>query len=213
MGRKYNSFKDEEQIINKLRKDRNNIENLFTKKLTLREIINTAIGSNTYRVFKSNGGISPSKMFKDWANSMLGQEADIKSKLCVESKEEFDIFFEFLCNDLLEKWNKELNGMTVFRSRKIISLLLRNFCFWEKFDNIELKNYIEKITIPLDSRTLSAIRLPYNRIGKYRIPVNVTMGFIDKEDKYIEFQKYFQYLANKAEVPVIYLDYLYNSEI
>ena len=35
------------------------------------------------------------------------------------------------------------------------------------------------------------------------------MGFIDHEEKYMELQEYMHYLAEKADIPVIYLDYLY----
>ncbi len=210
---KYDSFTDENEIINKVRKDKEKIVDLFGKKLTLQEVINTAIGPNTYRIFRSNGMIRPSNMFRKWAFSVLGKENEIKLKLCVEAKEDFNISFDFLSNNLLQVWNNELSGMTIFRSRKMIALLLKNFCFWDKFSDVEFQNYVYRIPIPLDSRTISAIRLSYNKNGKYKIPVNVTMGFIDEEEKYIDLQKYFQYLASKAQVPVVFFDYLYDDFI
>ena len=205
----YVSFSDEDAIIKKLHKDRYEIEELFVQKLSFSEVINTAIGSNTFRVFRGAGTTRPSSLFKKWAFSRLGQEGEIKSKLCVETTEEFDLFFLTLSDDLLETWNKELSGMNEFRSRKMVALLLKNFCFWEGFDDAELRTYIKKVPLPLDSRTLSAIRLPYNKVGNYKIPMNPTMGFINQEEKYIELQKYIHYLAEKARIPAIYLDYLY----
>jgi hypothetical protein len=205
----YYSFKDEDEIIAKVSKVRTHIEKLLVHKLALSDIINTAIGSNTYRVFRRNGATTPSSLFKKWAFSVLGNECDIKLKLCVETKEQFDLFFSSLCNDLLETWNSELDGMTIFRSRKMVTLLLKNLVFWEGFNNDELLTYITRVPLPLDSRTLSAIRIPYNKTGKYIIPNKPTMGFINQEDKYTDLQNYMHNLAAKAGIPVIYLDYLY----
>lgn len=205
----YCSFNNENEIIAKVCSDRKSIEELFIHKLTLYEVINTAIGSNTYRIFRSNEKITPSGLFKKWAFSVFGKQGDIKTKLCVDTKEQFDLFFSSICNDLLETWNRELDGMTIFRSRKMVTLLLKNFCFWEGFNKVELFTYINRVPLPLDSRTLSAIRIPYNKTGKYVIPTRPTMGFIDKEEKYIDLQNYMRDLAAKADVPVIYFDYLF----
>ena len=209
MGKKYISFANEDEIINKIHENKSYVEKLLLNKMSLQNIINTAIGSNTYRIFKSNGLIKPSDLFRKWAFSQLGKNDDVKTKLCVKTKEDFDLSIDFLCNNLTELWNKELTGMTIFRSRKMLSLLLKNFCFWNEFNDEELKTYINRIPLPFDSKTLSAIRLPYNRVGRYKIPTAPTMAFVDDDDKYVELQKYVQSLADRAEVPVIYLDYLY----
>ena len=209
MKTKYSSYVDESEILNRVLQNKDDIACLFNEKISLDEVIKTAVGANTYRAFRSNGMIRPSNVFKKWALSVLGEENEVKSKLCMKTKKEFDDLFYELSNSLLEEWDKELMGMNIFRSRKMVALLLKKFCFWEKFDDIELQEYIWHIPIPLDSRTISAVRLPYNKLGKYKIPSNVTMGFVNQEGIYTDLQEYFHYLANKAGVPVIYFDYLY----
>lgn len=211
MKKKYREFLTENDLINFIKSIQISIEKSFDFKLTIDEVINKAVGSSTYRAFRANGTIKPSVVFKQWAAGWFNSETNINSIL-VESQVKFDEFIDMLCNDLLNKWNKELSGMTIFRSRKMVALLLKKLCYWDKLKKNELEIFIRRIPIPLDSKTLSSIRIIYNKNGLFKIPISPTMGFIDNEEKYSNIQDYYHKLAEMANVPLIYFDYI-DSEI
>lgn len=209
-------FSNTEELVGCLRQYKARIAEFFDEEIEggVEEVIRSSVEGNTFRAF-SRMPCKPSEVFRNWASERLSDNKVIESFTNIGSEQQYDLWLKQFSEDLCHYWtNKMGRGMPYGPGRKLPNLLLKRLVKWNRLKKLggegQRRHLIELLHVPLDKYTLASIRrcasdFPDFAVG---IPPNVTMSFVDTEDRYIRIQEIMREISRQAGVPAIYLDVL-----
>lgn len=212
-------FSNTGELVGCLRQNKAPIAEFFDKEIEggVEEVIRSSVEGNTFRAFRRMP-CKPSVVFRNWASERLSDNKVIESFTNIGSEQQYDLWLKQFSEDLCHYWTNEMGrGMPYGPGRKLPNLLLKRLVKWNRLKKLggegQRRRLIELLHVPLDKYTLASIRrcifnFPDIVDAVGTIPKNVTMSFVDTEDRYIRIQEMMREISRQAGVPAIYLDVL-----
>jgi len=203
----------EDELIKELREINETAGTWFSRREDdIKKIVNDSVGGNTFR---AGPLLIPGKrpcvdVFRPWAVDMLNDKmADIKS---VSTQADWDKLLNDIQINLKSKWKVEGgNDMGYGRRMKLINLVMKHFIWYTGLASLERNSILKFLHVPLDSYTISGIRILYNSTlpsGMVRANKSSSMGFVTSEKIYDYMHKIIRSASSKAGTPPIYYDIL-----
>jgi hypothetical protein len=191
------------------------LQDWFRTSLTKEEIVSEYgyVGPNTFRAFP---GQEPKKILHSWAADQLTTPF-LNRVLSLKSDTEYHGWVKKLAEDLKSYWKKSLK--TSWQEKacgvylKVANLFMKQFVRWEALRNCsEREALIRRLHVPFDRYTLTWLRDHCEEYPEFklttRIPANPQMGFVKSMGVYDDLQACARRIAEKADIPPIYLDIL-----
>jgi hypothetical protein len=170
---------------------------------TLREVVISAIGGNTYRAFR-NLPVRPSATFRDWAEAhILNSMPSFRS---ATAQREYSAYVHTSTLALCRHWRRRTGTeMGYGRGAKLFNLVLKKLACLASLTEQQRRAFIGVQHVPLDSYTLVGLRVVAPDLS---IPRSATMKYIETPRQYATIQERIAAIAEKAQVPPIYYDIL-----
>ena len=199
-------FASELELIAALRRKRtiNVATRYFAERVdTLREVVASGIGSNTYRAFR-NLPVRPSSTFRDWAEAhILNRMPPFDSGT---AQREYPAYVHASTLALCRHWQRATGTeMGYGRGAKLLNLVLKKLACLASLTEQQRRALIALQHVPLDSYTLVGLRAVAPDLS---IPRSATMKYIETPRQYAAFQERIAAVAREAQVPPIYYDIL-----
>jgi hypothetical protein len=199
-------FRDSQEIIARLARDRSEIAKQFERReQSIERIVELSVGGNTFRSFR---GLSkkPSVVFREWATAMLVDNDTTIRLEALRSQTDYDGWLQETCCAFRSTWQARTGIVMPYgASRKLPDLLIKHFAWWSGLPDNLRDRLIAFLHVPLDSFTLVGIR---NCVADPEIPSNATMKFVAGPTMYNQIQRAILEVTDQAKVPAIYFDVL-----
>ena len=200
------SFKDQDHLVSALKQVQweRRLDEIHAERDDLGPLtsIFAAVGSSTFRAFKSRGEKRPSVVFRNCVSELLFNcgASDLAN---VGSNDDYRAWALGFARHLEKRWQEQLRcSLDRPRALKLVNLLAKGLCTVSPIWPDRSKTVARYIDVPLDQFSLR----PLACIGKWRSLRNASMG--DVKGQYGQIQATIRELCKEADKPAIAYDFL-----
>lgn len=175
-------------------------------------LVEHSVRQNTFRAFH---GQTPSKSFHTWTVEHFRKE-DFKKLIDQSDEISFDEAHSELVDSLIESWPDCINyghaAINYGQAAKLTDLAVLAAYQSSQLDTTDLNKAARFIHVPLEEYVLLAIRNCAKTFpgpdAIRKIPPKPSMGFVRSHRQYMALQCGIRFLAKKADVPPLVLDFI-----
>ena len=211
MPRKARVFSTTSELLAEVASKRAKLEGWFDARIpSLRQIVDSAVGSNTYRGI-TGFDPGPKHVFTGWASRQLNNPNFQQHIVAILGQADFDVWLESFADDLRQYWpstQRTRKKIEYGQSRKLTNLLMKAFVLWDELDDRPRLQLISYLHSPLDEYVLKGIKECSAEFSHYpvTIPDNPTMSSVRNSVMYNNIQFILREIAAKAGLAPIHLD-------